>query len=135
MFYCTKPDLLREFTEAELIQRTGRGSGLMDDTVLNGAITRACAEIDSYLVRQHDLPLAAVPVVLVGISCDMTRYYLYQDLDDVSVVKTRYQSAIAFLKQVAAGTASLGMDSNSAVPSPQTVVVSVSSPKLFGRLQ
>jgi phage gp36-like protein len=133
--YCAEQDLIDRYGQLELIQRTdSTGSGVMDSQVISRAIADAAAEIDGYLT-QYDLPLTAVPEVLVRVACDMARYYLYAtiDLEPTSVVRVRYSSAIDFLNKVAKGAVKLGVDSNQVAPIEQTVVVMASNTKLFGR--
>lgn len=133
--YCTKQDMIDRFGEAELAQRTDRTNGaVIDDGVLNLKMADAADEINSYLT-QYTLPLPSVPSGLVGRACDIARYNLYQnlDLEDSSMVKTRYKSAIDWLKLVAKGDVQLGTDDNGTTSDAQTVVAIESPPRLFGR--
>lgn len=133
MNYCTKQDMIDRFGERELIQRTDRNAnGVIDNAVLNEAISDAGDEIDGYLT-QYTLPLASVPRRLVRIACDIARFNLYQDLDEVSAVKTRYNNAIAYLRDVSKGLVELGVDDAGAEQDEQTVVMSASPERLFGR--
>jgi phage gp36-like protein len=131
--YCTKQNLIDRFGEGELIQLTDRtGAGVINDTVLNQAIGDADGEINGYLAGRYDLPLASVPPVLVLKACDIARFYLYDEAVP-DIVKTRYENAIAWLKGVAKGDISLGLDTGSAE------IVSSGSPEMqsagsvFGR--
>jgi phage gp36-like protein len=110
MAYCTKQNLIDRFREDELIQLTDEaGAGVINDTVLNQAIGDADGEINSYLAGRYTLPLASVPEVLVLKACDIARYYLYDEAVP-DVVQKRYDNAIAWLKLVAKGDISLGLD-------------------------
>jgi phage gp36-like protein len=135
--YCTKQDMIDRFGEAELAQRTDRINGaVIDDAVLTLKMADAADEIDSYLT-QYALPLPSVPNGLVARSCDIARYNLYQnlDLEETSMVRSRYNAAIAWLKLVAKGGVQLGVDDNGSTTDAQTVVVIESPPRLFGRSQ
>lgn len=135
--YCTKQDMIDRFGEAELAQRTDRDNGaVIDDAVLALKMTDAANEIDSYLT-QYALPLSSVPGGLVSRACDIARYNLYQnlDLEETSMVRSRYNAAIAWLKLVAKGDVQLGVDDNGGTTEAQTVVVLESPPRLFGRSQ
>lgn len=111
MPYCTQQDLVDRFSEPELVQLTDRGNtGNIDAIVLGQAIDDASAEIDTYLVGQYLLPLSSVPDVLVRVSCDITRYYLYDDQATEQVSK-RYEMALKWLALLASGKVSLGLNS------------------------
>ncbi len=132
MNYCTRQDMIDRFDETELIQLTDRNSlGLIDDTVLDLAISDASAEIDGYLSR-YDLPLSTVPRVLVRCCCDIARYFLYDDAV-IEQVENRYQSIVKFLTQVGKGTISLGPDSSGNQPVVEEGVKMVSGGRVFGR--
>jgi len=137
MSYCTKQDMIDRFGVAELAQRTDRVNGeVIDDSVLSLKMADASDEINSYLT-QYALPLPSVPSGLVSRACDIARYNLYQnlDLEEDSMVKSRYQSAIAWLKLVAKGDVKLGLDEGGNETDAQSIVVSESPPRLFGRDQ
>lgn len=109
MSYCTKPDLINRFTEAELIQVTDNDNlGVINDTVLNQAISDATAEINGYLTR-YSLPLAVIPANLVRLACDITRFYLYET-QMIEPISIRYDNAIKYLKAVATGAIPLAPD-------------------------
>jgi len=113
MPYCTRDDLIKAFGERELITLTARQSGsalnAIDDAVLARAIADAAGEIDGYISRRYGQRFvgADVPANLTRIACDITRYRLYDDAT-LETVRQRYEDAIAFLRAVAAGRASLG---------------------------
>lgn len=133
MSYCTRQNLIDRFGEQELIQLTDRDIvGVINDTVLNQAISDADAEINGYLTA-YPLPLATIPANLVRIACDVTRYYLY-DVTVTEQVKDRYDSAIKYLMQVAKGLISLGPDSAGTVSATTNNSAEFSSrPSVFGR--
>lgn len=110
MLYAAKADMQAEFGDTELAQLTDRTNGTVtDDTVLNAALTRAGSEIDSYVTQRYILPFNPVPVRLKDVACDIARFYLY-DARAPKTVQDRYDNAIAWLKDVAAGRASVGVD-------------------------
>lgn len=133
MSYLTRQNLIDRFGEQELIQLTDRDLvGVINDTVLNQAISDADAEINGYLTA-YPLPLATIPANLVRIACDMTRYYLY-DATVTEQVKARYDSAIKYLTQVAKGLISLGPDTAGAVAATTNNSAEFSSsPSVFWR--
>jgi phage gp36-like protein len=116
MSYAVKQDMIDRFALAELIQLTDRTGGAVavNDTVINQALADADAEVDGYLMGRYALPLASVPKILVGVACDVARYRLYDDRSTEQVTK-RYDDAIKFLKLVADGKVSLGINATNAV--------------------
>lgn len=133
MTYATKQDLIDRFGNTELAQLTDRTNGTtIDDAVLNKALADADAEINAYISVNHVLPLLPVPANLVRVAGDIARYYLYEDRV-TERVKQRYDDAIAFLKNVAAGRASLGVDAAGAAPAPAQTVQFPASQKVFIR--
>lgn len=135
MPYCTRQQMIDRFGEPELIQLTDNGpiaQGVIDDTVLNGAIDDASAEVDGYLAGRYDLPLSVVPTVLTRIACDITRYYLYDDAVPDRVEK-RYDDAVKFLRSVGKGEISLGVDSGGAEAQPADMAEMQTGGRIFGR--
>lgn len=112
MAYAARQDMINRFGERDLIQLTDRRdppAGVIDDTVLNQAIADAEAEVNAYLSGRYSMPLTSIPPVLVRLTCDIARYQLFgADLTDE--VRKRYDAAVAFLKSVAKGEATLGLD-------------------------
>lgn len=105
--YCTRADLTTRFGEAEVLQLSDRARvGVIDEAVVNRAITDAGAEIDGYLAGRYELPLVGVPAVLTLYACDMARYRLFEDGAYEQVVE-RYNSALRYLRDVAAGRVQL----------------------------
>lgn len=108
--YASQQNMIDRFGSDELIQLTDRGNlGVIDVTVLGQALADANTEIDSYLGSVCALPLVTVPARLIKIAADIARYQLY-DIHASPQVLQRYTDAIAFLKLVATGTVSLGLD-------------------------
>jgi phage gp36-like protein len=136
--YCNSYDLINRFGSTELIQRTDRtGSDVIDDAVLDQAISDASAEIDAYL---SGFPLPSTSTVLVGIACDIARYRLYDDQilysemgRPISQVAVRYERWIAYLKDVAEGKIKLSPDPEGEPISSADLPIIEASPRLFGR--
>jgi len=134
MSYCTEQQLINRYSESELIQLTDKdGIGEIDSAVLNRAIADADGEIDGYLSPKYGAPLAVVPKAIERIACAITRYYLYDD-NVTDQVATLYKDAIAFLKGVANGTISIGIDEVGAKPTKSSDTVQMESGgRDFGR--
>lgn len=133
MSYCTVDDLIAQKRdgEAELIQLTDTdNSGAINYLVIDQAIARTDAEINSYLLAY--LPLATVPANLVYLACDITRYYLHGDRLNERI-DALYKQAIDYLKLVAAGKISLAPSVSLAVDIPTDASVEfTSAPPIFG---
>ncbi len=106
--YCTQADLVALFGEAELLALTDRtGVGTIDAAVVAGAITKASDLIDGYIGARYALPLSTVPPLLKGFCEDIARHALYTVERPKNVDDAR-DAAVSYLKDVAAGRASLG---------------------------
>lgn len=95
------------------------------------AIEDAQSAIDGYLSGRYGTPLPTPPAIVKRLACDMARYYLYDDHASETVQK-RYDAAIAFFRDVAAGRVSLGGEAEAAPAAGGTVEL-VSSGRVFGR--
>lgn len=104
MAYCTQDDLIKMISQEELAALTAESGETPDSLVVAEAITQADAEIDAYLGTRYALPLTPAPPQVKGLSVDMTIYHLYSRRSVApSVRRQRYEAAVSFLKQVAAG--------------------------------
>lgn len=113
MTYATQQDLIDRFGEEELIQLTDRaGLGAVESIAVARALADAEAEIDSYLVVRYAVPVAPAPAMLVRVACDVARYRLYANAP-TQPVRVAYEDAVKFLRDVAAGKASLGAGAES----------------------
>jgi phage gp36-like protein len=105
MDYCSEDDLLKMISPTELAELTS-DSGDADPAVVAEAIAKAGAEIDAYLAVRYILPLAATPPQVQNLAVDMAIYHLYSRRSVTPMVRQqKYEAAVAFLKQVAAGEA------------------------------
>jgi len=108
MAYCSESDLLMLISPVELAELTAESGDTPDSQVVAEAISRADGEIDSYLGSRYALPLLPAPAQVKGLSMDMSIYHLYSRRSAVPPVRrARYEAALSFLKQVAAGEAVL----------------------------
>lgn len=135
--YATREDMVRAFGAKECISLTDREyTGTVDDDVLNGALTQASAEIDSYLCGRYPVPWTDEPRVLVGRCCDITRYLLCgAGTQMTEEIRLRYEDAIRYLERVADGRITLGRNNSGEVPRSGTGARMVSAGRVFGRDQ
>lgn len=109
--YATLEDLIAAIPrgEQELIELTDRtASGEVDAARVDGALLTATSVADSYLGRVVTVPLTTVPALLNTHVCNIARYQLYGD-QPTDEVRRRFDDAITWLKDVAAGRADLGL--------------------------
>ncbi|MDP1681083.1 MAG: DUF1320 domain-containing protein [Burkholderiales bacterium] len=156
--YATATDILDRFDAEEIAQRADRATprlvtadllklaaaagDLSGYTVaeqaaaaaalvlVNRALTDASDAIDGYLSGRYAVPLATPPQAIGRIACDLARYYLFDD-QATDTVQKRYDTAVQFCRDVAAGKVSLGAIVD-APPSGGTVEM-VSDGTVFGR--
>lgn len=103
MSYATLADLIARFGDAELIQLTDSdGTGEIDPVAIARALTDVDAVIEAALLGRYQLPLLAVPDLLVRVGCDLAREALYVD-QPTDAVKDRAKQARDLLGQIAAG--------------------------------
>lgn len=111
-------DLIDRFGETELCELSDRQNfSVIDETVINQAISDATADVESYLnatglfARDDTGDLIytyspTVPKSLIIRICDIARYYLYDDVV-TEIVEKRYNQSIEWLKMVAKNPAML----------------------------
>ncbi|MFM2056044.1 MAG: hypothetical protein RLY71_429 [Pseudomonadota bacterium] len=125
MTYATQQDLIDRFGAVELAQLTDEAAGqAIDAAKVAQALADADAEIDGYLGVRYALPLATVPALLERLACDIARYYLFDDRAN-DAVRARYTSAVALLKNLSAGSVTLGLAAALPVPEAAASAVTV----------
>lgn len=109
MAYATQADMTTRYGADDLMRLTDHSGTLdqIDAAVLQTALDDATAEINGYLAKRHELPLASPPRILTTYCCRIAYYHL-TGTQNIEQAKVLYDSAIDFLKQVAKGEVSLG---------------------------
>ena len=108
MAYCTQDDLLTMMPQAELAALTTESGDVPDGQMVAEAIARADAEIDAACGLRYTVPFSPVPERVQSLSTDLAIYHLYSRRNAAPEVwRQKYKDALAFLKQVAAGQATL----------------------------
>ncbi len=108
MPYCTQEDIEKLVPLQELVELTTDSGDEVDAAVVDEAIAKADAEIDSYLGRRYALPFAVTPPRVKSLSVDMASYHLYSRRSGVPEVREQnYKNAVDFLAGVAAGQAAI----------------------------
>jgi len=109
--YCDMDDVLDQLDEATLIQLTDdEDAGGPNSARLTRAINDAEALIDSYCGARYSVPFGTVPAIVRKIAVEIAIYNLYARRQGAPEGrKERYEEAVSFLKDVAAGKVSLGV--------------------------
>jgi phage gp36-like protein len=111
MAYCSQSDIEKLLPPRELAELTADSGDLPDIAVIAACITKAEAEIDAYLGQRYEVPLAVLPAAVASWAVDVAIYHLYSRRSAVPAVREeRYRRVLAFLREVAAGTAVLGSE-------------------------
>jgi len=110
--YITQADLENKISKSLLIQLTDDDkTGLIDSTKLDSAINEAEAEIDGYIATKYTVPVSPVTDLLKKLARQIAVKNLYDRRPSTPEnVNDNYDNAIAFLKAVAKGDATLGVD-------------------------
>ena len=107
MAYCTKADLIQRFGQREIDDLLDRDNNSTEDfNTLAATIADADALIDGYIGSRYAVPLASVPALVVGLSCNITRFLLWDD-NAPDEVRKRYDDSMAQLKDIARGLITL----------------------------
>lgn len=135
MSYAVKQDMIDRFGQLEIQQLSDKATppvGAINDVVLGKALDDADGAIDSYLAGRYTLPLASVPKIIKRYACDIARYFLWED-GASDVVRRGFDDAMKFLRQVASGDVSLGLDAANQAVAPAEGNVSFSEDRrVFG---
>jgi phage gp36-like protein len=140
MAYATLEDLRVAFGEREVAQLTQRRTDFVeaaDAATSVSFLEQASSEIDSRLATRYDVPVSPAPRMLVAVCCDIARYRLYDDAAP-ETVRTRYEDAVRWLNDLAAGRAALLNDDGSVAGARTTdtgaasAVVAVPRALVFG---
>jgi len=111
MSYATATDLRQWIDEAALVQLTDdQDAGTADEDIIESVLEAASTEIDGYLGGRYELPMAAPPAILKKLCVDIAGWLLHvrRDVGAPEHWQRRYDNAVRFLEQVAAGKITLG---------------------------
>jgi phage gp36-like protein len=130
MAYCSQDDVELRVSGEELLALADRdGDGAVDAEVVERAVADAAAVVDSYLRVRFAVPVAPVPEVLRTVTVNLAVYYLQLGCDSVTDdARAQHEEDLNWLRDVAAGRASLGLMSPDA-----TALRHESEPRIFGR--
>lgn len=137
MDYCSVQDLIDRCGSFALVQLSNPDDSQVEtvnEDMVHRAILDACGEMDGYIATRYSLPLAETTNQLRTLAMDIALYrlgLLQRQGGDLEAVKDRYDDSIRFLRDLAKGLATLGLDQTT---EPIVQVLNVSgSPRQFSR--
>lgn len=108
--YASKQDLLERDESALWNLAINRSDDTLNETAIDDALAQADDEINSYLSRRFQMPLAQVPSLLNKLAITITFYWLAdRDNQATDLMTDRYDRALKTLKEIAAGQRELGL--------------------------
>lgn len=134
MAYATQQDILDRYGDDALYVAADRNNDdAIDTNVVTRALDDASDEINSYVGKKYPLPLPGVPTVLTRPCVDIALYRLSFSTALTEEKRKRYDDALRFLKEVAAGNVSLGYDPSSDTRESSDTAEVISNPRAFSR--
>ena len=133
--YAQLSDLIKLYGEQTLITLTDKDNNQqLQAEVADYALENASQAIDSYIGGRVDLPLKSPPVVLTRHCCVIARYFLEGHFATEQARKD-YEDSIKFLRDVASGLVTLGLDKNAEVVESENLVQFETQETVWGRNQ
>lgn len=133
--YAELPDLVRMYGEQTLITLTDKDlNQAINVDVAEFALANASQTIDSYIGGRVDLPLKSPPLVLTRHCCVIARYFLEGHFATEQARKD-YEDSIKFLRDVASGLVTLGLDKNAEAVENENLVQFETGGTVWGRKQ
>jgi len=112
------------------------GDGMPDAAVLSQAVASAGGLIDSYLGTRFSVPILPVPDVLLTRAVSLAIYFLKLGRDSVTDdARRQYEDDVAWLREVVAGSVTLGIQPPPAESSGASAARYDAQPRIFGRNQ
>jgi phage gp36-like protein len=134
MAYSTQDDLLTMISQAELAALSAEAGDEPDAQVVAEAIARADAEIDAACGLRYNVPFSQAPERVKSLSADLAIYHLYSRRGVApDIWRQKYKDALAFLKQVAEGQATLAGSGGEPPAADRQSPDFVSANRLFSR--
>lgn len=133
--YAQLSDLIKLYGEQTLITLTDKDNNQqLQAEVADYALENASQTIDSYIGGRVDLPLKSPPVVLTRHCCVIARYFLEGHFATEQARKD-YEDSIKFLRDVASGLVTLGLDKNAEAVENENLVQFETQETVWGRNQ
>lgn len=127
MPYCTQGDIDEQLPLTELIAMTDdAGTGMVDASVVDRAISDAETVIDAYCQASYTVPFAEAPNIIRRLCVDLAIDNLFarRNVNPPDIRKERAANAVRFLEKVASGQIQLGAETPAPVNTGRAVSVS-----------
>ncbi len=124
MVYATKQQMIDHYGADDMVDVTDRATpraGVIDDNVLNQALTTASAMIDSFVARRYNLPLSPVPALLVPV-CRQIAFYNLLRGRYTEEARKEYEDALGILGKIASGDIVLDVGGKEPQSAPAQIV-------------
>lgn len=133
--YLDHAGFVEQFGAEEVLLLADRAhTGEADESVTARALSDATDLINQYLRVRYSVPVSPVPPTLRRVCGDLAMYALSTDngllTDDK---RRRYEDALRLLRDLANGTAELGLPSGQSAPSAGSGVIFAQRPRRFTR--
>jgi phage gp36-like protein len=135
MPYCDYEDVEARLGRQDLLALADHDQdGAPDSAVVTQAIASAQAIIDSYLGTKFSVPVSPVPEVLRMRAVSLAVYFLKLGRDSVTDdARRQYEDDVSWLREVVAGSVSLGVDPAPAQSAQAPAVRYETQKRIFGR--
>jgi phage gp36-like protein len=135
--YCTQADLVERFGRDKLAQLTDETAAhSLDSTEIEKQCDEASSLVDSYVYGRYATPLSPVPAIVRKLACDIAWKFLWKNRADAnSPVTQAYDAALAFLRDVARGTAQLPGSTGTLPATSGSAIAVVASSQVFSDSQ
>lgn len=112
MAYSTIANMIERYGEGELIGLTDRGAiatGVIDESVVEKALTSASDKVDGFLAVRYALPLSDTPPLISGL-VEVLAYWDLHPSEPDEKLKTDHKEALSTLRDISQGKVKLDVD-------------------------
>ena len=136
MPYSTYADLIEAHDEQFLIQLSDdNGDGIADTAIIDKAIAKADAEVNSRVSKRYAVPMVPAPALATSLSATLaiSNLYSHRGMDKPETVKDDVKAAIALLDRIGDGKATWGETTEPTADSATLDVRITSQTRVFNR--
>ena len=135
MAYITKDDLEKRLSSEYLLMIADDDQdGVLDEQVIDEAISQAQSEVDTYIGTRYEVPILDPPQVVKKLTADLAIYYLHMRKDNMpEPVQKLYDGALKLLTLIAQGKVTLGVSEQVEQTSGSAIMIKARD-RLFGSL-
>lgn len=112
MLYATPQDFIEMVGLEEVIRLTDNDDapGVVDESRLTFCLQRASSEVDGFVSHLYRKPLVGAHPLLIGLTCDLTRYHLSTTGGRLTTdeIRDRHVAAVRMLRLIANGEVKIG---------------------------